>query len=68
VFVVSVRAFHKASVGSLAVAAGLPLLAAAAGRPGWEVAAAAGVCALVVLRHAGNVRRLVRGEERAYRS
>jgi glycerol-3-phosphate acyltransferase PlsY len=45
----------------------LPVGVAATGRPGWEVAVAAGLAVLVIARHAGNIRRLARGEEQAIR-
>jgi glycerol-3-phosphate acyltransferase PlsY len=66
VFAAVVRLSRTASLGSLAVAVALPLLVAASDRPGWEVAAAAGVSVLVVIRHAGNIRRLLHREERAF--
>lgn len=53
-----------ASAASLAVAAGLPVAAAASGRPPGEVVAFAACGALVVLRHRTNIDRLRRGEER----
>ena len=62
------RLWGKAALASLVVAVGLPVAVAVMGRPGWEVVAAAGLAALVVLRHAGNIARLVRGEERSLRS
>ena len=60
---VVVRATGVAALGSLAIAAGLPLAAAVVGRPAPEVAAFATCGALVAARHAGNIRRLRRGEE-----
>lgn len=63
VFIVIVRVLKKASVGSLVMCALLPVAAAAIGRPGWEVAVTAGVCGLVVIRHASNIKRLIAGEE-----
>ena len=63
VFIVIVKVLRKASVGSLVMCGLLPVAAAAIGRPGWEVAVTAGVCGLVVIRHAGNIKRLINGEE-----
>jgi acyl phosphate:glycerol-3-phosphate acyltransferase len=60
---VVVKATGVAALGSLAIAAGLPVAAAVNGRPALEVAAFGGCAALVAVRHAGNLRRLRRGEE-----
>lgn len=68
VFVVVARLSRTASVASLSMAAGLPLGVAASGRQVAEVLAAAALTALVVVRHAGNIRRLARGEERTARA
>jgi glycerol-3-phosphate acyltransferase PlsY len=54
---------RKASLGSAAIAIGLPIAVAVAGNPAWEVAASAGLAALVMLRHTDNFRRLARGTE-----
>ena len=43
----------------------LPISIALVGRPIVEVAIVAGVAALVVVRHASNIERLVRGDERS---
>lgn len=51
------------SAGSITAAATLPVATAALGAPGREVAALALCAALVVGRHAGNVRRLREGRE-----
>jgi glycerol-3-phosphate acyltransferase PlsY len=63
VWALAVRATGAASAGSVAVAVGLPVGAAAAGRPAGEVAAFAACGVLVVVRHRGNLGRLRRGEE-----
>jgi glycerol-3-phosphate acyltransferase PlsY len=60
---VVVKATGVAALGSLAIAAGLPVAAVAAGRPAGEVAAFGACAALVAVRHAENLRRLRRGEE-----
>ena len=52
-----------ASLGSLVVAAGLPIGAAIVGRPVGEVAAFAAAGVLVAVRHRDNIDRLRRGEE-----
>ena len=67
VFLVATRLGGVASIGSLAMAAGLPVGVAATGRPGVEVAAAVALAALVIVRHSANIGRLLRGEERTIR-
>lgn len=57
------RLTKKASLGSLAIMALLPVGAAVAGSPGWEVAAITTLCALVMLKHVPNIRRLIKHEE-----
>lgn len=61
------RASHKASVASLAVAAGVPVAVAGLGRPAWEPASVAGLALLIVARHAPNLRRLAQGREQSLR-
>jgi glycerol-3-phosphate acyltransferase PlsY len=55
---------RKASVASIVLAVGLPVGVAVLGRPMVEVGIVAGVAALVVVRHAENIERLMRGDER----
>ncbi|MEA3020476.1 MAG: acyl phosphate:glycerol-3-phosphate acyltransferase [Actinomycetota bacterium] len=55
----------KASLGSLAVAVLIPMAVIATGRPAAEVIGVVAVSALVVVRHAGNIARLARGDERS---
>lgn len=58
------RVVRKASVASLVVALAVPVAAAFAGYAAVEVAALAALTVVVVVRHAGNIRRLIRREER----
>ncbi len=53
----------KASLASLMLTVGLPLGIALRGGPGWEVATAAALGALVLLRHLDNIKRLLGGSE-----
>lgn len=64
-WLVVMRLFRVASVGSLVMAAVLPVGVALRGRPGWEVAAMAGATVVIFIRHWSNIVRLVRNEERA---
>ena len=68
VFGVVVKVSRRASAGSLAIAALLPVGVAIAGRPAWEVVAATALGALVLVRHGANVRRLLSGTEHTYRT
>lgn len=52
-----------ASLASIAIIVGLPVGVALRGGPLWEVFAIAAVNGLVMLRHAGNIRRLIGGRE-----
>jgi glycerol-3-phosphate acyltransferase PlsY len=67
-FAVTSRISRVASIGSLAMAAGLPVGVALSGRAGWEVAAAAGLAVVVVARHHDNIRRLLGGRELGVRA
>ena len=61
---VAVRtATGKASLASLMLTVGFPLGVAVMGGPVWEVATAAALGALVLLRHLGNIKRLLGGRE-----
>jgi glycerol-3-phosphate acyltransferase PlsY len=62
-FLVTVKVGRIAALGSISIAVGYPVLAAIVGRPGWEVATAAGVGAIVVIRHQSNIRHLIRRAE-----
>jgi glycerol-3-phosphate acyltransferase PlsY len=65
IFVVTVKLTKRGSLGSIIMSAAVPALAAAFGRPGWEVAVAGAVCGVVILRHWSNIKRLVTGREAA---
>ncbi|MFN3218318.1 MAG: glycerol-3-phosphate 1-O-acyltransferase PlsY [Acidimicrobiales bacterium] len=58
------RVSRVAALGSLAMAALLPVGVAIRGRPGWEIAAVAAAAIVVIVRHRSNVDRLLRGHER----
>ena len=64
-FFMVVRFGRVAALGSLTIALGYPIISAAIGRPGWEVAVGAGVAAILVVRHQSNIRRIIgRSEQR----
>ena len=56
--------FKRASVASLVVVAVLVPALAASGHRGWSLIWAAAMTVLIVARHSGNIRRLLRGAER----
>lgn len=62
-FVVVVKVTRVVALGSLAIAVAYPALAAATGREGWEIGVGALSGLIILIRHAGNIRRLVTGEE-----
>ena len=57
------KATKKASLGSLAIALGLPISQVIVGRPAGEVLAGVGLFALVIWRHVQNLKRLFAGNE-----
>ncbi len=63
IWLITRRTTGKASLGSIVIAAGLPIGVVLAGSPAWEIAATIGLGALVTLRHASNIKRLVHGSE-----
>jgi len=64
-FALVLKVTRKGSLGSLAMTVMVPPLAAAYGRPGWEVAVCAGIAILIVARHSSNLVRLWQGRESA---
>lgn len=65
VFIAMVKLTKRGSLGSIVITVAVPSLAAAFGRPGWEVGVASAVCGVVILRHWSNIKRLVTGKEAA---
>lgn len=65
VFALTVKLTKRGSLGSLAACVAVPALAAAFGRPGWEVAVTAGIFGLCAVRHWSNIKRLLEGRETA---
>ena len=57
------RLTGRASVASLVVIGATPVVVLALDRPVWEKLGMAGLAAVVVARHAGNLVRLARGDE-----
>jgi acyl phosphate:glycerol-3-phosphate acyltransferase len=57
------RATGRASIASIACVALFPVGLAVTAAPAWEFAAAAVLAALVLVRHLGNVQRLLHGSE-----
>jgi len=65
-FTLVARLSGKASLASISICVALPLGVAVTGR-GWsEFVVAVVICALVLVRHRGNIRRLVTGRERGW--
>ena len=55
----------RAAIGSLVAICLVPVGLVIEGAPAWEFAAVAAVCLLILVKHAGNIARLVRHEEHA---
>jgi acyl phosphate:glycerol-3-phosphate acyltransferase len=53
----------KAALGSVVAVAFVPIGIIIMDQPRWELIAVAGVCALILLKHASNIKRLIRREE-----
>jgi glycerol-3-phosphate acyltransferase PlsY len=66
VFVIAVGLTRVISLGSVAATLTLPPAAWAAGAPTSVMLAASGIASLILFRHRGNVRRIVRGTERRF--
>jgi glycerol-3-phosphate acyltransferase PlsY len=63
VWLVVARVFHKASLASLLVTVLFPIAVLVLGYDKWEVAVLGALAVLVLVRHAANIRRLLRREE-----
>lgn len=63
VWFVVARLLHKASLASLLTTILFPVAVAVFRYDAWEIIAVAALAALVVLRHLGNIRRLLRRQE-----
>jgi glycerol-3-phosphate acyltransferase PlsY len=53
----------KAALGSVVAVALVPVALVIDGAPAWEFLAVAGICALIVVKHAPNIKRMIRREE-----
>jgi acyl phosphate:glycerol-3-phosphate acyltransferase len=63
VWFVVARLMHKASLASLLIAVAFPVAVAVTGHALWEDLVVAALAVLIIARHGGNIRRLVRHEE-----
>lgn len=63
VWIVVLKLSKKSSVASIALIIGLPVLAVLFEVPMWEIITMIAINALLLLRHAGNIKRLLRGTE-----
>jgi glycerol-3-phosphate acyltransferase PlsY len=57
------RVTGKAALGSVIAVALVPVGIVVMDQPRWELLAVAAVCALILVRHASNIKRLIRREE-----
>ena len=57
------QVLKKASIASLVIIVAFPLTVGLTGHAWWETTVIAAVASLLLVRHAANIRRLVRGEE-----
>jgi glycerol-3-phosphate acyltransferase PlsY len=63
VWFVTLKLSKKSSVASLSLIVGLPLLAVLFHLPTWELLAIIAINAMVLVRHLGNIKRLLKGTE-----
>ena len=63
VWVVVARVLHKASLASLLATVLFPIAVAVFGYHAWEIGVVAALAVLVIARHLGNIRRLLRRQE-----
>lgn len=63
VWFVVLKISRKSSVASIALIIGLPVLALLFDVPRWEIVTMVAINALLLLRHADNIKRLLRGTE-----
>lgn len=57
------RLTGKAALGSVIAVALVPIGLIVQSKPAWEFFAVAGLCALILIKHTGNIMRLIRREE-----
>jgi acyl phosphate:glycerol-3-phosphate acyltransferase len=58
VWIIARKTTGKASLASLLITFGLPIGVAISGAPAWEIVYVIGLCALVLVRHVDNIKRL----------
>jgi glycerol-3-phosphate acyltransferase PlsY len=63
VWYVVARVLHKASLASLLITVLFPVAVAVFGYDPWEIVAVSSLAVLLVIRHAANIRRLLRRQE-----
>lgn len=68
IWIVVSRLTGKAAIASIAAVIAAPIGLALKDAPPWEFAATVGLCSLLVVRHAGNIKRLLQREERGIAS
>jgi glycerol-3-phosphate acyltransferase PlsY len=59
VWIIARKTTGKASLASLVITVGLPIGVAISGAPAWEIVYVIGLCALVLVRHTDNIKRLI---------